>query len=113
MKKLIVDDKVAVVYAPGWGAGWYSWHGIEALLFDPSLVYMVEEKEKSKSPEEILNWIANIEDYCKQNYGDDNYYGGAEDLVVDWLPVGTEFQVSEYDGNESLMIKDKERWIKA
>ena len=27
---------------------------------------------------------------------------GAEDLIIEWLPVGTQFMIYEYDGYESL-----------
>lgn len=31
------------------------------------------------------------------------YCGGASDLQIHWLPIGTAFQVDEYDGAESLL----------
>jgi hypothetical protein len=37
MQKLIRDDKVAVLVSPGFGAGWYTWHWVEELIYDPSL----------------------------------------------------------------------------
>ena len=43
MEKVIRDGKVAVLYSPGYGAGWYSWHDIEDLLYDPAVVEMVEK----------------------------------------------------------------------
>ena len=36
MKKLTKDGKVAVLYSPDFGAGWYSWHAIEELLSQSS-----------------------------------------------------------------------------
>jgi hypothetical protein len=41
MNKLVRDGKVAVLYSTGYGAGWYSWHGIEELLYDSVVVEMV------------------------------------------------------------------------
>ena len=41
MEKVIRDGKVAVLYSPGYGAGWFSWHGIEELLYDPVVVGMI------------------------------------------------------------------------
>lgn len=99
MQKKIKDGKVAVLFSPGHGAGWYSWHSIEELLYDPKLVDMVEDKTS----------VQTIELYCKTVYGD-HYYGGAEDLEVAWLPIGTPFRIFEYDGYESIEVRDEIIW---
>ena len=36
-----------------------------------------------------------------------------EDLVIEWMPIGTEFEVDEYDGSESIRYKENEYWITA
>jgi len=100
MQKKTVDGKVAVLYSPGFGAGWYSWHSIEELLFDPKVVDMVLEKTSAET----------IELYCKTVYGD-HYYNGASDLTVAWIPTGTEFIIEDFDGNESITFKDKVTWV--
>jgi hypothetical protein len=46
MNKLVRDGLIAVIVSPGHGAGWYSWHGIEELLFDPSIVAWIESNER-------------------------------------------------------------------
>ena len=102
MQKKTVDGLVAVLYSPGFGAGWYTWHSVEELLFDPKVVDMVLEKTS----------VETIELYCKTVYGD-GYYGGAEDLQVAWIPHGTEFVIDEYDGAETLQTKDTVRWLTA
>ena len=103
MKKLIKNGNVAVLYSPGFGAGWYSWHDVEELLFDPKVVDMVLEKTTAET----------IELYCQEVYGTRSYYGGAEDLEVMWVPTGTQFIVDEYDGAETVTVMDKVRWITA
>ena len=47
MNKLVRDGLIAVIVSPGHGAGWYSWHGIEELLFDPSIVAWIESNERA------------------------------------------------------------------
>ena len=32
------------------------------------------------------------------------YLGGMGDLKIEWLPVGTRFEIEEYDGFERLRI---------
>jgi len=103
MQKKIVDGLVAVLYSPYHGAGWYSWHSVEELLYDPKVVDMVEEKTSAQT----------IELYCEEVYGNKSYYGGAYDLEVKWLPVGTHFRIHEYDGAESIEVREEIDWIVA
>lgn len=102
--KVVRFGKVAVVYSPQHGAGWYSWHRIEELLFDPILVDMIE---RGAEPEEI-------EQYCKDHYdthNQTNYWGGTINLQIKWLPEGSIFRISEYDGSESIVLQDDDDWI--
>ena len=92
-QKVIRDGEVAVLISPGYGAGWYSWNTEhKQLLFHPKLVEMVEQKRQKEINEE---WV-------KENLGIDIYAGGADGLTICWLPIGTAFEVDEYDGSESL-----------
>ncbi len=103
--KLIKDGNVAVVYSPGFGAGWSTWSSDPderlKLLFDPGIVDLIER-----------NLLDELENYVTLKYPD-FYAGGLADLKVVWLPVGTEFQVHEYDGNESIELKSDMTWIVA
>ena len=101
MERVIRDGQVAVLYSPEYGAGWYSCHQIEELLFDPSIVAWLEAEETDK----ILSYVT-------LKYPD-AYVGGLKDLSILWLPEGTVFRVDEYDGNESIYLKEQERWITA
>jgi hypothetical protein len=101
MNKLIRDQKVAVLVSPGFGAGWYSWHHIEELIYDPSIVKWVEDEDLDK----ILT-------YMELKYPG-AYCGGVRDLVVAWVPVGARFRIDEYDGSESLKLESEQRWMTA
>jgi hypothetical protein len=101
MQKLIRDGQVAVLVSPGYGAGWYSWHYNEELLYDPSIVQWLE-----------INELEKIRAYLELKYSDE-YTGGIEDLVVEWVPEGARFRIEEYDGAESLVIESKQRWMTA
>lgn len=93
MEKVIRDGLVAVLYSPGFGAGWYSWHSeYPELLFHPKLVELVEQDRR----EEIT------EDWLMENLGIDIYTGGAKTLCIEWVPQGTAFEIQEYDGAESV-----------
>jgi hypothetical protein len=53
-----------------------------------------------------------IASYCEAKYPD-GYFGGVTDLKVKWIPVGTQFRIHEYDGSETLELKDVLPWITA
>jgi hypothetical protein len=95
MQKLICNNKVAVLVSPGFGAGWYTWHSIEELVYDPSVVEWVERQEPDK-----------IQVYMELKYPD-AYCGGLEDLTVFWIPIGDRFRIDEYDGAESLVLESE------
>lgn len=84
---------VAVLYSPGFGAGWYSWNqDYKELLFHPKLVEMVESGRAREINDE---WVL-------ENLGIDIYTGGAYSLKIEWLKEGTAFIIDEYDGSESI-----------
>jgi len=93
VEKYIKDGKVAVLYSPGYGAGWSTWasENAEAMLFDKDIV------------EAVL--AGNIS--LAARIAEDKYFaytGGAEDLTVEWLDVGTLFRINDYDGYESIEV---------
>ena len=90
MEKVIRDGKVAILYSPGYGAGWYSWNYDPQMLYDPDTVKWVENGKEGPCP-----------------YGErhpDVYCGGASDLEIKWLFEGTAFEIYEYDGAESIRV---------
>ena len=100
--RVIRDGRVAVVYSPGFGAGWSTWdHGNygDALVFDPNIVTYVETKRWNE-----------LKVYMELKYPD-LYLGGIGDLTVEWVPVGAQFKVTEYDGSESIEYRDSEDWL--
>jgi hypothetical protein len=100
--KLNEEGKVAVLYSPGFGAGWYTWNQtVPQILFDPAIVKFVE-KEKF---DELATYVA-------LKYPD-IYTGGMKDLKVAWIPEGTLFRVNDYDGSESIELKENDDWIVA
>lgn len=104
MEKVIKDGMVAVLYSPGYGAGWYTWHSVEALVYDPVVVDMVLREVHYHE----------IEQYCEGKYDDEYLYlGGASDLKVEWIPVGRRFIIQEYDGYESIMLENEVQWLTA
>lgn len=102
MNKVVRDGRVAVLYSPGYGAGWFSWNTSRPeILFDPAIVELVEAERWDE-----------LQAYVILKYPD-IYKGGIEDLQIEWMPVGTQFQVNEHDGSESIERRDSVDWITA
>ena len=101
-EKLERDGKVAVLYSPGYGAGWYTWNSEhEGLIFDKEIVEAVLADDRTKAAE-----------IAKRKYGDP-YTGGADDLRVEWLDKGDQFEIDEYDGSESIHIIGNHSYLTA
>ncbi len=101
MKKVIRDGMVGVLISGGWGAGFYTWGAPLRALFDPELIYLIENQKYDDALE-----------YVEKTYPD-AYTGGVDELSVVWVVEGTQFYIEEYDGRESLMFKDTIDWISA
>ena len=105
--RLIRDGHVAIIYSPGFGAGWSTWN-IEDngygqdLIFDPGLADLILN---GKSQDQIEAYVA-----LKWN---GVYTGGLQEARVEWVAQGTEFKITEYDGSESLQFRDRDEWITA
>jgi len=108
-ERLIRDGQVAVLYSPGYGAGWSTWcHEDEqkryCMLFDPHIADIRDRGD--------ADWQEKAEAIALVKYPD-TYIGGLADLEVRWLPVGTQFRVLEYDGFEQVEINSEIEWITA
>jgi hypothetical protein len=98
VEKFKKDGKVAVLYSPGFGAGWSTWaygKDVERMIFDPELVQAVLDGD----PVKTLT-------VTKRNFPNE-YDGGVEDLAVYWLDEGERFEITEYDGSEQVRIFGK------
>ena len=90
MKMFKKDGKTAVLVSPGFGAGFSTWNKPEmAVDFDLVEAFLKEDMKR-------FNYI------LEEKY-EDAYYGGIEDLEVQWITEGTQFMIEEYDGNERIV----------
>lgn len=100
--KVIRNGKVAILVSEGFGAGWSSWNSDKTIVFDPRIIEAVQQR---------LPFSA-VEDYLQLKYPT-GYFGGYEQLNIEWLPIGTQFRIDEYDGAESIITSDQDQWITA
>jgi hypothetical protein len=103
MGKCIRDGKVAILYSPGYGAGWSSDNEDkfkEFLLHDEKLVELVETNQRDK-----------IEDYVKSVFPGENFiFHGVYNLEIEWVEKGTQFRIDEYDGYEDIIYNHDDYW---
>lgn len=98
MKKVVQNGRVAVIYSPGFGAGWSTWALDKNVCFDPILVEWIENGKNGEPP--------------LDHYGDDvPYDGGLHDAEIAWIAEGTRFEITEYDGSESIRILDETEFM--
>lgn len=95
MEKIVRDGMVAVAVSYGFGAGWSTWNDVDPT--DARFNQLFLDRK-----------VAEAEALCEElGLG---YAGGAEDVNIEWVPVGTKFVIDEYDGSESLMAFDDFNW---
>jgi hypothetical protein len=104
MERVVRDGFVAVLTSPHYGAGWFTWHGIPELVYNPAVVAMVQQRVDYQA----------IISYCESRYpGHPGTFMGAEDLTVSWIKEGVEFVIEEYDGAENIKFKSDFEWMTA
>jgi len=115
LNKVIRDGKVAVLYSPGFGAGWYTWNSLRgeseeqsmSLIFDPTIVELIEKRNGENRLDINDKIVERAEKLLPEGY-----FGGVDDLAIAWLPEGSQFTIDEYDGSESIVTQN-ELWITA
>ena len=107
MEKVIKGGQVAVIISCEYGSGWYSWHGIERLLYDPKIVEVLEDETIPP----FAAWEL-IKSYVNGLYPEE-IISGEDRLAVVWIPIGAKFRIGEYDGKESIVLQADEQWLLA
>lgn len=91
------NGDVAILVAPNYGAGWYSWNrDIPECLTHSDIV------------KEVLNGTLNSE-FAETILGDT--YWSTGDVTVKWIKPGRKFRIHEYDGAECIVFLDEENYL--
>ena len=108
-EKVIRDGMVAVLYSPGYGAGWSTWTHDDELrkfvTFDRRLVAAAERNATGDEVEELLTDILGPDTYVTT--------GGWDKIKLAWIEQGDVFQIVEYDGSESIRFYDSNDYYTA
>lgn len=114
MEKYIKDGKVAILYSPGFGAGWSTW-GEEKLAWDKRVVeYYLEHKDDKEFMRQIDIAGSKVEKEAEKYFEElgypNIYFGGFNELKIGWLKEGTKYHINEYDGSEYIQTVDNMKW---
>ena len=104
--KIIKGESIGVIINADYGGGWYSWHGVERLLYDPKIIEVLEDETIPTFA--TSEWIRS---YAQGLYPEKHF--GATALVVRWIPIGAKFRIAEYDGREGIILQSDEQWLTA
>ena len=118
------DDHFAFIISPGYGADWaHSSSYKKTALFHPFLVWILlnEKKVTAEQIEELMRAIVtnqivtigqeSLVPVALENKDFHHYCGGWCDASVFFLPRGTKFRTTEYDGSESWETNDSIDWV--
>lgn len=99
VEKYIKEGMVAVAISPGYGSGWSSWEHNndlkDTMVFHPDIIKMILDDMQSQIDN---NWLV---EHFGSEY-EDVYCGGVKNLCIEWIPLGTQFRIDEYDGFERI-----------
>ncbi len=96
-------DEVAILISPGFGSGWYTSNGgrypnkeMEKLIKDSRVIrYAFDESYRAN--------FESIDSFFENEIGlSDLYFGGFDNVVVEFVPKHIAFRITEYDGAEGI-----------
>ena len=105
----VTIKEVAVLISPGYGSGWSTDNDNDELenflLFDKTLV-------DAKLVGHNQEWMQSFLD--KLFEGEDApFANGWDQVVIEWIPVGTQFMINCYDGHEYIVVYNPAHYITA
>jgi len=110
MQKYILNGEVALLHSDGWGTAWATWY--PETMFDRELIkhYLHWLGADDSEQEHEAEYAAQL--YLERAHPD-VAFRGFEGLRLTWLKPGQEFIIKEYDGVETILLKDKVKWLVA
>lgn len=108
-----------ILYSPGYGAGWTSWHNgsrkeLQFMLqYQPFIDFLEDDNEFPESEKEIENlpvvkqfindWINKFETRLP-------YLGGLTDLAIEEVDDGCLVRITDHDGYEEIEVSNND-WL--
>lgn len=108
---------VALLVSDTYGNGWWTDHRVDALLWSPKIVDWIL---RGKPEEEDSSLLEHLSYHLSGDAGEvdavivESYLDTLrQDVVVEWIPAGTEFVIVSYDGLESILTEEDFDWHEA
>jgi len=100
-----------ILYSPGYGAGWSTWQYSIPTKFACEYQPIIEALENRKELHEEHEIIKQYKKDCEEKFDEDCVCVlGASDLKIYEVPDGDQYQITEYDGNESVKLRSSQEW---
>ena len=111
------DDRsaYAVLISPGWGSGWYTSNPeYPEIAYDKRVVewFLIHDKDyfNQISKSGFIGFDTkeyhDARDFFDELGYTEMYFGGANNLVVKWVPIESIWRIDEYDGSEHIEFFD-------
>lgn len=107
VERFYMGDKVAVIISPSFGGGWSTEYPLilrEFLCMDSVLVKALISESR-----ELVNSIA---EGCLKGWGE-HFHSHNSPLELRWVKRGTLFQITNYDGAETLTTLPEMEFLQA
>jgi hypothetical protein len=105
------DGKIAVLHAPRFGAGWSTWNDNDIALLLMTHRELVEAVQHEKDSAVIREIAERLVREAKGNPEEYVCALAADDLKIEWIDKGSQFEVEEYDGSETIHVIGRRKYF--
>ena len=100
-----------ILYSPTYGAGWSSWQYKVPTNFACEYQPIIDAVEQGESLTEDHPIIQQYVEECQETFDIGHVCVlAADSLAIYQLEDEEKYQISEYDGSESVKIKNSQEW---
>lgn len=94
--KVVKDGKTAVAITRGYGTGWSSANRVNPMDAEFNVLFLLGETKE-------------IERLCEQRH----ISASIRNVVIEWVAIGEQFMIDEYDGSEGITYINELKWLSA
>lgn len=99
-----------ILYSSGYGAGWSTWMHRIPTKFACEYPPIIEALEKGETLNDAHPAVLQFVKDASEQFDEEPYLGGIEDLRFMEIDDNDKYQISEYDGSESVKVKSAQDW---
>jgi hypothetical protein len=111
MQKYVLNGEVALLHSDSWGTAWATWY--PETMFDCELIKLYLWWLGADSNTELEHEIEYAARLYLEHAHPEVTFRGFDGLKLSWIKQGQEFIIREYDGIETVLLKDKINWLVA